>query len=50
MVDPVFRVLQEMSTLDKFNVPMLPASEVSSGLVVREYVNANRPLLIQGYA
>ena len=50
MVDPVFRVLQEMSTLDKLNVPMLPASEVSPGLVVREYVSANRPLLLQGYA
>ena len=50
VVDPVFRVLQEMSTLDKFDVPMLPASEVSPGLVVREYVNANRPLLLQGYA
>ena len=39
-----------MSILDKFNVPMLPASEVSPGLVVREYVSANRPLLLQGYA
>ena len=50
VVDPVFKQLQKTVPLDRLVIPALPSSQVSPGLVAREYVSQNRPLLISGYA
>ena len=50
MVDSVYEVLQEVMALDKYTVPFLSRDEASPGVIAKEYVSMNRPLIVKGYA